>query len=70
MNTLIKESPRAMKSVKSVLIHAGINFTLMDKDEMIDNSRSISARCAHDFDRPYKGHGTRICKKCGSLQDN
>jgi len=70
MNTLIKESPRAMASVVSVLEHAGIDHHTMTTDEMIDKSRGLSAPCAHNFDRPYRGRGTRECTKCGGLQDN
>lgn len=66
MNSLIKESPRAMLCVEAVLNHAGIDYSLMSTDAMIDSSRSITARCRHNF----KGQGTRHCIKCGSLQNN
>ena len=70
MNSLIRNSTLAMESVHSVLTHAGIDFSEMTQDEMINASRKISAPCAHKFDRPYSGHGTRICLKCGGLQTN
>ena len=70
MNELIKNSPYALKSVQAVLDHAGIDASNMSIDEMIDKSRSITAPCRHNFDRPYSGYGTRICKNCGALQDN
>ena len=70
MNELIKSSDRAMASVRSVLAHANVDTTAMSADEMIDASRSYSAPCAHAWDRPYKGHGTRKCTRCGGLQDN
>lgn len=70
MYELIKESKAAMDCVRAVLDHAAIDCSQMSVDEAIDKSRSLTARCKHDFDRPYKGHGTRICKKCGSLQTN
>jgi len=70
MNELIKSSEQAMTSVRSVLLKANIDTTSMTTDEMIDKSRSITAPCRHDFDRAYKGEGTRICTNCGSLQTN
>jgi len=70
MYELIKSMPSAMASVKSVLEHANIDISSMDEDTMIDTARKFSAPCHHKWDRPYKGHGTRKCTKCGGLQDN
>ena len=70
MYDLIKSSERAMASVNSVLAHAGVDIAHMDADQMIDLSRNYSASCNHAFDRSYKGNGTRVCTRCGALQDN
>ena len=70
MDTLIKQSQLAMASVMSVLSHSGVDFSEMDEREMIGKARSISALCAHEYDRKYRGKGTRVCKKCGGLQSN
>lgn len=70
MNNSIRENAKAMESVAAVLAYAGIDTEGMDSDQMIDTSRKISAPCHHDYDRPYRGHETRVCKKCGGLQDN
>lgn len=42
----------------------------MNSDKMIDTSRKISARCKHNYDRPYTDQGTRVCLNCGGLQGN
>ena len=70
MYSMIKESPRAMESVKSVLDHAGVDYSSMSDDDKITASSKISAPCAHKWDKPYKGQGTRKCLNCGDLQDN
>ena len=70
MNSLIINSKAAMESVRSVLNHANIDFSSMNDDDMVNRSRSISAPCKHEYDRPYKGHGIRKCIKCGGLQSN
>jgi len=70
MNDLIKESTLAMKSISAVLLKANIDTSSMTTDDMINKSRSITARCYHNFDRQYSGHGTRICTNCGSHQTN
>lgn len=70
MNNSIRENAKAMECVAAILAHAKVNTEGMDSDEMIDTSRKLSAGCAHTYDRPYKGAGTRVCTKCGGLQDN
>jgi len=69
-NQAIIESTSAFKSVISVLDHHGIDYTHLSADQMVDLARGYSAPCNHDWDRAYHGAGTRVCKKCGGLQDN
>lgn len=70
MSYFIRTSDAAMQSVRSVLDHAGIDYTDMTPDGMINASRPLSARCHHSWDRPYRGHGVRKCLDCGGLQSN
>ena len=69
-NYRIRTDAGAMRCCRSVLAHAGIDFSDMTPDAMIDASRKISAPCNHQWDRPYRGHGERKCTRCGGLQSN
>jgi len=61
---------KALISIESVLDHAGIDYLNMSGDEMQAKARSISARCNHDYNGPYKAGIERKCRKCGGIQSN